>query len=116
LLIRTRVRESEVWVATQDRMRVTSTDQRRDPQRCDHSPIRLPRTTDDRVNWMSHGTQDVYPTFLSFNAASHGYPFALAATIVPVLIAVAVLTLVGKDATGLQFGTDRRAYPAVESA
>ena len=41
---------------------------------------------------------------------------ALAAAIVPVLIAVAVLTLVGKDATGFQFGTDRRAYPAVESA
>jgi len=46
-------------------------------------------------------------------AASHGYPFALAATIVPVLIAVAVLTLIGKDATGLEFGTDRSAYPAV---
>jgi len=33
-----------------------------------------------------------------------------------VLVAVAVLTLVGKDATGLQFGTDRSAYPAVKSA
>jgi hypothetical protein len=33
-----------------------------------------------------------------------------------VLVAVAVLTLVGKDATGVHFGTDRRAYPAVESA
>ncbi len=33
-------------------------------------------------------------------AESHGYPFALAATIVPVLIAVATLTLIGKDATG----------------
>jgi len=38
-------------------------------------------------------------------AESHGYPFALAATIVPVLIAVAVLTLLGKDATGIRFGT-----------
>ena len=37
-------------------------------------------------------------------AESHGYPFALAATIGPVLIAVAVLTSIGKDATGIQFG------------
>ena len=49
-------------------------------------------------------------------AASHGYPFALTVTIVPVLIAVAVLTMVGKDATGLQFGTDRSAYPAIKTA
>jgi MFS transporter, SHS family, lactate transporter len=45
-------------------------------------------------------------------AASHGYPFALAATIVPVLIAVALLTLVGKDATGIEFGTDQSAVLA----
>jgi MFS transporter, SHS family, lactate transporter len=38
-------------------------------------------------------------------AAAHGYPFALAATIVPVLIAVAILTVIGKDATGIRFGT-----------
>ena len=37
-------------------------------------------------------------------AKSHGYPFALAATIVPVLIAVAVLTLIGKEARGIEFG------------
>jgi len=45
-------------------------------------------------------------------AATHSYPFALVATVVPVLIAVAVLTLVGKDATGLRFGTDESAYTA----
>ena len=38
-------------------------------------------------------------------AATHGYPFALAVTIVPVLIAVALLTAIGKDATGIHFGT-----------
>ncbi|KZS77415.1 sugar transporter [Mycobacterium kansasii] len=38
-------------------------------------------------------------------AASHGYPFALAATIVPVLTAVAILAMIGKDATGVRFGT-----------
>jgi SHS family lactate transporter-like MFS transporter len=43
-------------------------------------------------------------------ASTHGYPFALAATIVPVLIAVAALTWFGKDATGLRFGTDQSAY------
>ena len=48
-------------------------------------------------------------------AASHGYPFALAATIVPVLIAVALLTLIGKDAIGIQFGTEQSAYPATGS-
>jgi len=42
-------------------------------------------------------------------AASHGYPFALAATLVPVLIAVAVLTAIGKDATGRHFGLSETA-------
>lgn len=37
-------------------------------------------------------------------AASHGYPFALVVTIVPVLVAVIVLTLVGKEAKGIEFG------------
>lgn len=43
-------------------------------------------------------------------AESHGYPFALAATIVPVLMMVACLTLIGKDATGIRFGTDESAF------
>lgn len=43
-------------------------------------------------------------------AESHGYPFALAATIVPVLITVAVLTLAGKDATGIRFGTTESVF------
>ncbi|OBB96513.1 sugar transporter [Mycobacterium sp. 852002-40037_SCH5390672] len=47
-------------------------------------------------------------------AESHGYPFALAATIVPVLIAVAVLTLIGKDATGIRFGTTESVFLASE--
>lgn len=38
-------------------------------------------------------------------AAAHGYPFALMVTVVPTLIAVAVLTAIGKDATGIRFGT-----------
>src|SRR6201996_7709033 len=228
LIIRYRVQESEVWEAAQDQMKITST-RIRDVGRS-RAVIRrffylvLLMTA---FNWMSHGTQDVYPTFLgahdnhgaglggvtvkwivvvynigaiigglffgtisqrfgrrytvvfcavlglsivplfayshtaamlclgsclmqlvvqgawgvipahltemspdairgfypgvtyqlgnllaAFNlpiqerlAASHGYPFALAATIVPVLIAVALLTAIGKDATGIRFGT-----------
>ncbi len=237
LVIRYRVEESEVWEAAQDKMRLTST-RVRDVLR-DGAIFRrfcylvLLMTA---FNWMSHGTQDVYPTFLTatvnqgaglssatvklivvvynvgaiigglvfgtlsqrfsrrytvvfcallalpivplfaysrtaamlclgsflmqvcvqgawgvipahltemspdairglypgvtyqlgnllaaFNlpiqerlAESHGYPFALAATIVPVLIAVAVLTLIGKDATGIRFGTAESSFLPTE--
>src|SRR5271165_4923069 len=233
LIIRYRVKESEVWEAEQDRMRVTQTrirDVLRDAaivRRFIYLVLLMAA-----FNWMSHGTQDVYPTFLStthnggaglssttakwivvtynigaiigglffgtlsqrfgrrytvifcallglpivplfaysqtatmlclgsflmqlcvqgawgvipahltemspdairglypgvtyqlgnllaaFNlpiqerlAESHGYPFALAATIVPVLIAVAFLTLIGKDATGIRFGTAESSF------
>ncbi|MBF6242236.1 MFS transporter [Nocardia elegans] len=44
-------------------------------------------------------------------AESHGYPFALAVTIVPVLITVAFLTLIGKEAKGIRFGTNESALP-----
>jgi SHS family lactate transporter-like MFS transporter len=40
-------------------------------------------------------------------AEHHGYPFALAATIIPVLVVVAALTLFGKEAKGINFGSDR---------
>jgi SHS family lactate transporter-like MFS transporter len=233
LIIRYRVKESEVWEAAQDRMKLTNT-RIRDVLR-DGAIVRrffylvLLMTA---FNWMSHGTQDVYPTFLgstanhgaglssvtvkwivivynlgaiggglffgtlsqrisrrytvvfcallglpivplfaysrtaamlclgsflmqicvqgawgvipahltelspdairglypgvtyqlgnllaAFNlpiqerlAESHGYPFALTVTIVPVLLAVTILTLVGKDATGVRFGTSETAF------
>jgi MFS transporter, SHS family, lactate transporter len=38
-------------------------------------------------------------------ASTHGYPFALAVTIVPVLIAVAVLTALGPENRGVTFGS-----------
>ena len=66
LIIRYRVKESEVWEAEQDRMRLTRT-RIRDVLR-DAAIVRrfiylvLLMTA---FNWMSHGTQDVYPTFLS---------------------------------------------------
>ena len=37
-------------------------------------------------------------------ASSHGYPFALTVTIVPVLCVVALVTLVGREAKGIEFG------------
>jgi MFS transporter, SHS family, lactate transporter len=238
LIIRYRVKESEVWEATQDRMRLTRTrirDVLRDPVIIRRFIYLVLLMT--AFNWMSHGTQDVYPTFLSaghnhgaglpsatakwivviynvgavigglvfgtlsqrfgrrytivfcallglpivplfaysrtaamlclgaflmqivvqgawgvipahltemspdairglypgvtyqlgnllaaFNlpiqerlATSHGYPFALAATIVPVLMVVAFLTLIGKDATGIRFGTEESAHSATEA-
>jgi len=45
-------------------------------------------------------------------AASHGYPFALTVTIVPVLCCVAVLVLIGSEARGIEFGGRR---PSEES-
>lgn len=45
-------------------------------------------------------------------AASHGYPFALAVTIVPVLIGVALVTALGSEARGVRFGAHRLSAPA----
>lgn len=237
LIIRYRVEESEVWEAAQDQMKLTSTrirDVLRDAKIIRRFVYLVLLMT--AFNWMSHGTQDVYPTFLTattnhgaglssatvkwivivynigaiigglffgtqsqrfsrrhtiifcallalpivplfaysrtaamlclgsflmqlfvqgawgvipahltemspdairglypgvtyqlgnllaaFNlpiqerlAESHGYPFALAATIVPVLIVVALLTLIGKDATGIRFGTAQTAFLATD--
>lgn len=233
LIIRYRVKESEIWEAAQDRMRLTKTrirDVLGNPAIVRRFVYLVLLMT--AFNWMSHGTQDVYPTFLTattdhgaglssltarwivviynigaiigglafgtlsqrfsrrytivfcaalglpivplfaysrtaamlclgsflmqvfvqgawgvipahltemspdairgvypgvtyqlgnllaaFNlpiqerlAESHGYPFALAATIVPVLLVVAVLTAIGKDATGIRFGTTETAF------
>lgn len=233
LIIRYRVKESEVWEAAQDRMRLTKTrirDVLGNPAIVRRFVYLVLLMT--AFNWMSHGTQDVYPTFLTattdhgaglssltarwivviynigaiigglafgtlsqrfsrrytivfcaalglpivplfaysrtaamlclgsflmqvfvqgawgvipahltemspdairgvypgvtyqlgnllaaFNlpiqerlAESHGYPFALAATIVPVLLVVAVLTAIGKDATGIRFGTTETGF------
>ncbi len=48
-------------------------------------------------------------------ARAHGYPFALAATLVPVLLVVAALAAVGSEARGVQFGADDRMHAAVAS-
>ena len=65
LLIRTRVRESEVWSDTRSRMKATNSSYRD----VLFNPTVLRRFVClvllmTAFNWMSHGTQDVYPTFL----------------------------------------------------
>jgi SHS family lactate transporter-like MFS transporter len=49
-------------------------------------------------------------------AADHGYPFALVATMVPVFIAVAVLTALGSEARDVEFGTERTSVLAGREA
>lgn len=49
-------------------------------------------------------------------AASHGYPFALTVTVIPVLVVVAGLTLIGKEARGITFGSQQTALSPVTSA
>lgn len=48
-------------------------------------------------------------------AASHGYPFALAVTIAPVLVAVLLLVLFGKEAKGVHFGSHHTVEASVPS-
>ncbi|MCV7259126.1 MFS transporter [Mycobacterium shimoidei] len=100
LIIRYRVRESEVWEVTQDRMRLTRTRIR--DVLADARVVRrfvylvLLMTA---FNWMSHGTQDVYPTFL---AATHNQGAGLsAATAKSIVVVYNVGAIVG----GLIFGT-----------
>ncbi|HET9596960.1 MAG TPA: MFS transporter [Anaeromyxobacteraceae bacterium] len=49
-------------------------------------------------------------------AVRHGYPFALAATIVPVLLGIAILVALGPEARGIRFGAARRREAAPSPA
>lgn len=49
-------------------------------------------------------------------ASSHGYPFALTVTVIPVLVVVAGLTLMGKEARGIAFGSQQTALSPVAGA
>jgi len=65
LFIRARVEESEVWYAARERVRQTSTSVREllaNPVIWKRFVFLVLLMT--AFNWMSHGTQDVYPTFL----------------------------------------------------
>ena len=100
LIIRTRVKESAVWEATQERMRLTST-RIRDVIR-NGAVVRrfvylvLLMTA---FNWMSHGTQDIYPTFLK--ATDDGGAGLSTAT----ATWIAVIYNVGATIGGVAFGT-----------
>ncbi|HZQ31673.1 MAG TPA: MFS transporter [Mycobacterium sp.] len=105
LIIRSRVRESEVWEATQQRIRMTRTrfrDLLLDPKIIQRFVYLVLLMT--AFNWMSHGTQDVYPTFLS---AAHDGGAGLA---VSTARWIAVIYNVGAIIGGLIFGTLSQRY------
>jgi SHS family lactate transporter-like MFS transporter len=65
LYVRLKVGESEAWVRTRERMRATSTT----PGQIFRNPSVLRRfgylvILMTAFNWLSHGTQDIYPTYL----------------------------------------------------
>ncbi|HEY1971362.1 MAG TPA: MFS transporter [Pseudonocardia sp.] len=99
LLIRTRVRESEIWEETQQKMQMT------------HASFRdvfLNMAVLRRFgylillmtafNWMSHGTQDIYPTFLK--ATAHGGAGVSGTT----ASLIAVVYTIGATIGGITFG------------
>jgi SHS family lactate transporter-like MFS transporter len=105
LLIRSRVKESEVWQSSRAKLRATRTSVK--DILLDGKVIRrfgylvLLMTA---FNWLSHGTQDVYPTFLK--ATTHGGA-ALSAT---TATWIAVLYNIGAIIGGIISGTLSQRY------
>jgi MFS transporter, SHS family, lactate transporter len=100
LLIRTRVKESEVWKDTREKMRSTSSSFRD----ILFNPAVLRRFVYlillmTAFNWLSHGTQDIYPTFLKATDDGGAGLSTAAATW------IAVLYNVGATIGGIFFGT-----------
>jgi SHS family lactate transporter-like MFS transporter len=83
-------------------------------------PAHLTEMSPDAIRGFYPGvTYQLGNVFASFNlpiqehlAESHGYPFALTVTIVPVLVAVAVVVLLGREAKGVHFGQQPATTPA----
>jgi MFS transporter, SHS family, lactate transporter len=100
LLIRTRVEESMVWKESREQMKLTSTGfkdvflQAKVLRRFAYLILLM-----TAFNWMSHGTQDVYPTFLK--ATDHGGAALSEST----ALIIAVIYNVGAIIGGLTFGT-----------
>jgi SHS family lactate transporter-like MFS transporter len=100
LLIRSRVRESEVWEQARERMRSTRTSikdvflDKKVLRRFGYLVLLM-----TAFNWMSHGTQDVYPSFLK--AHEHGGAGLSSST----ATWIAVLYNVGAIIGGLVFGS-----------
>ena len=100
LLIRARVKESEVWEKAREEMRATRTSTRdilRDGRIIRRFVYLVLLMT--AFNWMSHGTQDIYPTFLK--ATEHGGAGLAAST----ATWIAVIYNCGAIIGGLTFGT-----------
>jgi SHS family lactate transporter-like MFS transporter len=100
LLIRARVKESEVWETTQEKLRAHNTSLRTviftGPVLRRFVYLVLLMTA---FNWMSHGTQDVYPTFLK--ATESGGAGLSAAT----ASWIAIIYNIGAMIGGTVFGT-----------
>ena len=99
LLIRSRVKESEVWEQAQQRMRVTQSSLRDvvlNPAVLRRFGYLILLMT--AFNWMSHGTQDIYPTFLK--ATENGGAGLSSAT----ATWIAVIYNVGATIGGVVFG------------
>ena len=100
LLIRSRVQESEVWEQSRETMRLTRTSFRdvflngAIVRRFVYLIVLM-----TAFNWMSHGTQDVYPTFLK--ATDHGGAGLGETT----ALIIAMIYNVGAIIGGLVFGT-----------
>lgn len=100
LLIRSKVNESEVWERAQQNLSATRTSIKdilfkpKVIRRFIYLTLLM-----TAFNWMSHGTQDVYPTFLK--ATEHGGAGLAAST----ATWIAVIYNVGAIIGGLSFGT-----------
>ena len=99
LIVRSRVKESEVWEATRDRKvstNVSAATVFKNPAVVRRFIFLIVLMT--AFNWMSHGTQDVYPTFLK--ATDNGGAGLSADT----ALVIAILYNVGAIIGGLVFG------------
>jgi SHS family lactate transporter-like MFS transporter len=100
LIIRSRVKESEVWEQAQAKLKASKTSMREillNPKVIRRFVYLVLLMT--AFNWMSHGTQDVYPTFLK--ATDHGGAGLSATT----ASWIAVVYNIGAIIGGLVFGT-----------
>jgi SHS family lactate transporter-like MFS transporter len=105
LLIRTRVEESQVWKESRETMSVTRTSFKdvflntRVLRRFGYLILLM-----TAFNWMSHGTQDVYPTFLK--ATDHGGAGLSEST----ALVIAIIYNIGAICGGLFFGTQSERF------
>src|ERR1700727_1325639 len=105
LIIRYRVEESEVWEAAQDQMKLTNT-RIRDVLRSGAVVRRFFYLVAlmTAFNWMSHGTQDVYPTFLT-STTNHGAGLD-SVTVKWIVVVYNIGAIIG----GLYFGTQSQRF------